>query len=122
MSDNDMETVEEEPMEEASTAEPKEGKDSKEVYLPGKPLAEGEELVCDRSAYVMLHQAQTGAPCLSFDVIRDGLGEKRYILLQLLRKQCSSILQLLKRRKKGFSRLKGDKGKFHCYKKGSKIS
>ncbi|KAI4470715.1 glutamate-rich wd repeat-containing protein 1 [Holotrichia oblita] len=49
----------------------------KEVYLPGKPLAEGEELVCDQTAYVMLHQAQTGAPCLSFDIINDNLGNNR---------------------------------------------
>ncbi|KAK9891928.1 hypothetical protein WA026_017412 [Henosepilachna vigintioctopunctata] len=49
----------------------------KEVYLPGKPLDEGEELVCDETAYVMLHQAQTGAPCLSFDIIEDKLGHNR---------------------------------------------
>lgn len=49
----------------------------KGVYLPGKPLAEGEELVCDESAYVMLHQAHTGAPCLSFDIILDDLGNSR---------------------------------------------
>lgn len=48
-----------------------------EVYLPGKPLDEGEELVCDESAYVMLHQARTGAPCLSFDIIPDQLGAAR---------------------------------------------
>ncbi|XP_037944787.1 glutamate-rich WD repeat-containing protein 1 [Teleopsis dalmanni] len=49
----------------------------KEVYLPGKPLDKDEELVCDESAYVMLHQASTGAPCLSFDIIPDELGETR---------------------------------------------
>lgn len=49
----------------------------KEVYLPGKPLEDGEELVCDESAYIMLHQASTGAPCLSFDVVPDELGAGR---------------------------------------------
>lgn len=48
-----------------------------DVYLPGKPLETGEELVCDESAYTMLHQARTGAPCLSFDIIQDNLGSVR---------------------------------------------
>lgn len=39
------------------------------AYLPGTQLADGEELECDESAYVMLHQAQSGSPCLSFDLI-----------------------------------------------------
>lgn len=54
-----------------------ENDDRPKTYLPGQPLKEDEHLVCDQSAYVMLHQAQTGAPCLSFDIVPDNLGNDR---------------------------------------------
>ncbi|KZC07571.1 PREDICTED: glutamate-rich WD repeat-containing protein 1 isoform X2 [Dufourea novaeangliae] len=58
--------------------EEEEGQDNKpSVYLPGQPLESGEELVVDKTAYQMLHHAQSGAPCLSFDVILDNLGSNR---------------------------------------------
>lgn len=47
------------------------------VFLPGDELEEGDELTYDRSAYEMYHAAQTNAPCLSFDVISDSLGDSR---------------------------------------------
>ncbi|CAI8026292.1 Glutamate-rich WD repeat-containing protein 1 [Geodia barretti] len=36
-----------------------------------------EEMDHESSAYHMLHTAQSGAPCLSFDIIRDSLGDGR---------------------------------------------
>lgn len=47
------------------------------VYLPGQPLKHKEELVVDKTAYRLLHHAQSGAPCLSFDVILDDAGHNR---------------------------------------------
>jgi len=44
----------------------------KEVFLPGKKLEKDEELIVDETAYYMLHELSTGAPCLSFDMITDG--------------------------------------------------
>lgn len=48
------------------------------VWQPGdRALEEGEELVCEPSAYDMLHRMTSEWPCLSFDVIRDSLGVQR---------------------------------------------
>lgn len=77
--DEDDEDDNEDMEEEGEDGETKATNTDGDVYLPGKPLEEGEELVCDQSAYVMLHQAQTGAPCLSFDIIADNLGNKKHI-------------------------------------------
>lgn len=75
--DDSMEESKEQDVEEGEDEEQDEGEGVQEVYLPGKALEEGEKLVCDQSAYIMLHQAQTGAPCLSFDVVPDTLGSGR---------------------------------------------
>ncbi|XP_025829544.1 glutamate-rich WD repeat-containing protein 1-like [Agrilus planipennis] len=66
MSGNEMELEESHTMENDNAMhegddENKESIEAKEVYLPGKPLKEGDELVCDETAYIMLYQAQTGA-------------------------------------------------------------
>ncbi|XP_075047760.1 glutamate-rich WD repeat-containing protein 1 [Mixophyes fleayi] len=79
--DKDMEGTESEEESEDEDEIMEEGEEDKgtqKVYLPGvEKLQDGEELVMDQDAYVLYHQAQTGAPCLSFDVILDSLGENR---------------------------------------------
>lgn len=52
-----------------------------QTFIPGRDkLAAGESLSPDVSAYEMLHTLSTTWPCLSFDFIRDSLGDgrKRY--------------------------------------------
>lgn len=73
--ENESSESSDESMEDEDTDESQENKSN--VYLPGPNLQEGEELVVDESAYRLLHDAQSGAPCLSFDVIPDDLGNSR---------------------------------------------
>lgn len=47
------------------------------VYLPGGQLGKDEVLEADMTAYEMLHQMNVKWPCLSFDVLRDSLGDDR---------------------------------------------
>lgn len=48
------------------------------TFIPGRDkLAAGESLSPDTSTYEMLHTLSTTWPCLSFDIVRDGLGELR---------------------------------------------
>lgn len=54
------------------------GHGKKQVWRPGiDSLAEGETLEYDPSAYTMYHSLTTEWPCLTFDILRDTLGEAR---------------------------------------------
>lgn len=48
------------------------------VYIPGRhKLAKDEILEADQSVYIALHPMSVNWPCLSFDVLRDNLGDER---------------------------------------------
>lgn len=50
----------------------------KQTFIPGRTkLAPGETLLPDPSTYEMLHTLSTPWPCLSFDIVRDNLGDNR---------------------------------------------
>ncbi|KAJ5647779.1 Ribosome assembly protein rrb1 [Penicillium lividum] len=59
--------------------EEREGMDvDKQTFIPGRTkLAPGETLSPDPSTYDMLHTLTTTWPCLSFDIVRDSLGDNR---------------------------------------------
>ncbi len=49
-----------------------------QTFIPGRStLAAGETLTPDPSTYDMLHVLTTTWPCLSFDIVRDNLGDNR---------------------------------------------
>ena len=57
----------------------------KQVWRPGiDVLPDGEDLEYDPSAYIMYHSLQTEWPCLSFDFIKDNLGDIRHRVSRLL--------------------------------------
>ena len=58
--------------------EEEEAEVKKQVWRPGIDcLADGETLEYDPNAYTMYHSLTTEWPCLSFDILRDTLGEAR---------------------------------------------
>ncbi|EGD82609.1 glutamate-rich WD repeat containing 1 [Salpingoeca rosetta] len=62
--------------EEMEVAGDDEAPPSEQVYLPGDDAGEG-ELVMDTSAYICHAEFSLEWPCLSFDVMPDGLGDAR---------------------------------------------
>ena len=50
----------------------------KQTFIPGlHKLQEGESLSPDTTAYEMMHSLSTKWPCLSFDIVKDNLGDNR---------------------------------------------
>lgn len=51
---------------------------AREVFIPGvHQLGKDEILEPDESVYLMRHSMNVNWPCLSFDVLRDNLGDER---------------------------------------------
>ncbi|KXL46624.1 hypothetical protein M433DRAFT_70882 [Acidomyces richmondensis BFW] len=50
----------------------------RQTFIPGRhKLDAGQTLAPDLSAYEMLHSLEPTWPCLSFDIVKDGLGDNR---------------------------------------------
>ena len=77
--ENDFSDEENENMEATKEEEATEGNNQpKQVWRPGiDKLPDGEELEYDPSAYFMYHSLRTEWPCLSFDILKDNLGDNR---------------------------------------------
>ena len=70
--------VDEEVLPPIEESEEQQQPEQKEVYLPGRHiLAKDEILEPDDSVYEMRHVMGVDWPCLSFDVLRDNLGDER---------------------------------------------
>ncbi|XP_076639537.1 WD repeat-containing protein 1 l(2)09851 isoform X2 [Colletes latitarsis] len=77
MDESSSDSDEEDSVNNDETEEKEDQNNESKVYLPGKPFESWEELIVDKTAYRMLHHAQSGAPCLSFDIILDNQGNNR---------------------------------------------
>ena len=75
--DEDEDEMDEDGKEGKSRSED-DGEAQKQVWRPGiDKLEDGETLEYDPSAYTMYHQIGVDWPCLSFDILRDTLGDAR---------------------------------------------
>ena len=76
---DDGELDDEEDEREEQLEEVVEDKATKQTWRPGiDKLPDGEILEYDPSAYVMYHSLKTEWPCLSFDIVKDNLGDNRH--------------------------------------------
>ena len=77
--DEEMEFIEEEELEEivASDHEEDEEQEQEQVFIPGSEVPEGFTLEYDSKSYEMMHSLNVEWPCLSFDIVPDGLGFNR---------------------------------------------
>ena len=71
----------------------KDAGDESEVYLPSKPIEKDHILMPDLSTYDMLHSMSVQWPFLSFDIIKDQLGDERRNVIFLSYHANSSILK-----------------------------
>ncbi|KAI1419562.1 WD domain-containing protein [Xylaria sp. FL1777] len=63
---------------EAAAAAAMDVDDTNGTFIVGRnKLEQGQHLAPDLGTYEMLHSLSTPWPCLSFDIVRDGLGDKR---------------------------------------------